>query len=64
MLPTPAGTEMRVLQRKGHTACVAAKLCFQIGKTMGEVTDAVARAADATAATEYKEKAMSVAGRP
>jgi hypothetical protein len=32
------GTGMRRLQIKEHTACLAANLCFQNGKTMGEVT--------------------------
>src|SRR5215469_17388227 len=32
------GTGIRRLQIKEHTACLAANLCFQNGKTMGEVT--------------------------
>lgn len=38
MLPRPAGRGMRVLQMKRRPACLAANLCFQNGKTLGEVT--------------------------
>jgi len=60
MLPAPVGTGIRRLQMKGCTACLAATLCFQNGKTMGEVTEA-ARGAIKTPATQSSQNNLSEA---
>ena len=61
MLPTPASAGMCALQMKGDAACLLANLCFQIGKTMGEVTKGESPTAVSTAATQQNEKHQSAA---
>jgi hypothetical protein len=56
------GTGMRRLQIKEHTACLAANLCFQNGKTMGEVTEEMVDSALDKSASRGNEKTLSSGG--